>query len=228
MKNKHDTVAGMLHKRWYRYCVDIIEVSEGASESAKKEMVQPLRCLGDQKTTSKYWRDYWRNAIDDDWWSEQQLNLSQSSHAGAGTELGKNAKVQDSKDVVHGKRGNVEIKRNEECIEILEKNKIEEQKDDMIETVQVIPDDSQQKESDNDEEDEDDEKDIYEENYHDDDIEVENSVIVNEIDDKAGNAQELACSIGLLPKNTVDRFVYVTPALQCQLWDPGGHVEYCA
>ena len=62
---------------------------------------------------------------------------------GAGTELGKNAEVQDGKDVVHektkdydeisnnGKRGNVEIKANEESIEILEKNKIEEQRDDI-------------------------------------------------------------------------------------------------
>jgi len=208
MKNKHDTVAGMLSKKWYRYCVDIIEVSEGTSESAKKEMVQPLRCLGDRKTMSKYWKDYWRNAIDDDWWSEQQLKLSQSSHAGAGTELGKNAKVQDGKDVVHGKRGNVEIKPNEECIEILEKNKIEEQ----IDTVQVSPDFVT----------------CLEDAFDDTVIEV------NEIEEKSRSAPDLA-SIGLVPLNIVDGsvscktyFVYVAPALQCQLWDPGGHIEYCA
>jgi len=224
MKNKHDTVAGMLSKKWYRYCVDIIEVSEGTSESAKKEMVQPLRCLGDQKTTSKYWRDYWRNAIDDDWWSEQQLKLSQSSHAGAGTELGKNAEVQDGEDVVHaktndydeisnnGKRGNVEIKANEESIEILEKNKIEEQRDDMIDTVQVSPDFVT----------------CLEDAFDDTVIEV------NEIEEKSRSAPDLA-SIGLVPLNIVDGsvscktyFVYVAPALQCQLWDPGGHIEYCA
>ena len=140
MKNKHDTVAGMLPKKWYRYCVDIIEVSEGTSESAKKEMVQPLRCLGDQKTTSKYWRDYWRNPNDDDWWSYQQLKLSQSSHAGAGTELGKNAKVQDGKDVVHEKTKDYDEISNNGIRDNVE--------------AEVQDDDSQQKESDNDEEEE--------------------------------------------------------------------------
>jgi len=47
MKNKHDTVADMVPKSWYRYCVDIIEVSESTSESAKKEKFRPMRYLGD-------------------------------------------------------------------------------------------------------------------------------------------------------------------------------------
>ena len=81
MNNKPETVASTLPKSWYRYCVEIIEVSEGTSESTKIEKVRPLRCLGAQKITSNYWRDYWR--------------LSQSSFVGAGTELGKDAKVQD-------------------------------------------------------------------------------------------------------------------------------------
>jgi len=181
----------------------------------EEQKLKVSKAFGARKRTSVY---------ENDWWLEQQLKLSQSSHAGAGTELGKNAELQDDKDVVHektkdydeisnnGKRGNVEIKANEESIEILEKNEIEEQRNDMIHTVQVIPDFVT----------------CLEDAFDDTVIEV------NEIEEKSRSAPDLA-SIGLVPQNTVygpvsckTYFVYGAPALQCQLWDPGGHIKYCA
>ena len=285
MKNKHDTVADMVPKSWYRYCVDIIEVSESTSESAKKEKFRPLRYLGevfprrkvenyediknDNKASDDN-NDYGDNdndedeySGDDDYDSDDRYHYSEEEDEDDYNEgtldicerffiqstrsnflnyfpyrrprleylctvvdetSVKNAELQDSKDVVHektkdydeisnnGKRGNVEIKANEESIEILEKNEIEEQRNDMIDTVQVIPDFVT----------------CLEDTFDDTVIEV------NEIEEKSRSAPDLA-SIGLVPQNTVygslsckTYFVYGAPALQCHLWDPGGHMKYCA
>jgi len=190
---------------------------------------ETLRYYSIRKIAFNYRRDYWRDSDDDDFW------LSQSNYAGARTELGKDAEVQNDKDVVlrskvenyddiknDDERDIVEIKTPEEHAVVHKEYVIEEQKDDMVDSEQDLSDLVKCPEN------------IF------DDIKVENFNIEDprmkiEMDDRALAVSVLDYSIGLVTLNIVDTQVscgtyleYVTPAIQCKLWDPGKLVKYCA